>query len=249
MNDVELTFLGTCGWYDSAAGNTVCALVRTPECDIVLDAGNGLYKLSGYRLDRPVYLILSHFHLDHTEGLHTLCRSRFEKGLFICGPEGVGKYADILLDSPFSVKRLSLPFKTDIIELPGGADLLPFGIKALPMVHSDPVLGYRFLLRGKSLAFITDTGYCDNALALARGADTLICECSHLPGEKNPGWPHFNPEEAAELALNSGAGRLIMTHFDSSRYPTAESRAAAVSAAKKIFANTVAAYDGMKIIL
>ncbi|HOW90640.1 MAG TPA: MBL fold metallo-hydrolase, partial [Elusimicrobiales bacterium] len=72
---MEIIFLGTNGWYDTGAGNTLCVLIRTRRFDIVLDAGNGLGKLDRY-VDgkKPVYLFLSHFHLDHVSGLHILLK-------------------------------------------------------------------------------------------------------------------------------------------------------------------------------
>jgi len=36
---MQVTFLGTNGWYDSATGNTVSALISTENYDIILDAG------------------------------------------------------------------------------------------------------------------------------------------------------------------------------------------------------------------
>ena len=44
-------------------------LIDTEECHIVLDAGNGLYKLDELVKDeKPIYLFLSHPHLDHISG-------------------------------------------------------------------------------------------------------------------------------------------------------------------------------------
>ncbi|MEK7333592.1 MAG: ribonuclease Z, partial [Nitrospirota bacterium] len=60
---MKITFLGTNGWYDTATGNTICILVETERYDIILDAGNGLYKADRYISNKkPVYLFLSHFH-------------------------------------------------------------------------------------------------------------------------------------------------------------------------------------------
>ncbi|MFZ0674172.1 MBL fold metallo-hydrolase, partial [Methanoregula sp.] len=79
---MQVTFLGTNGWYDSTTGNTVSALITARDYDIILDAGNGIAKADRYiSQDKPVFLFISHFHLDHTEGLHTLVKFRFRKGL------------------------------------------------------------------------------------------------------------------------------------------------------------------------
>ncbi len=246
---MEIVFLGTNGWYDSATGSTVCALVRTRRFDIVLDAGNGIYKLDKYcDGTKPVFILLSHFHLDHIAGLHTLVKFRFKKGLTICGHKGTRRILGKFINSPFTVPLRQLPYPVKILELPAEAKSLPFKISTLPLEHADPVLGFRLDLEGKVLAYCTDTGYCPNALELARGADLLITECAHLPGETNPGWPHFNPETAGKLANEAGAKRLVLTHFSAARYTTPALRAMALRHARKVFPKTAAASDGLKIL-
>ena len=87
---MKVIFLGTNGWYDTETGNTICTLIQTEQYDIILDAGNGLHRAERY-LDgaKPTFLFLSHFHMDHIEGLHILAKFRFEKGLVLCGPIGM----------------------------------------------------------------------------------------------------------------------------------------------------------------
>lgn len=245
---MELIFLGTSGWYDSPAGNTVCALLRTRRFDIVLDAGNGIYKLDEYcDGSRPVFLLLSHFHLDHTEGLHILTKFRLKKGLTICGPKGARRLLNILINKPFTVPLANLPYPVKILELPGEKAELPFKVKTLPLEHADPVLGFRLEVDGKTVTYCTDTGFCANALELAKGADLLITECAHLPGESNPGWPHFNPETAGRLAAGAGVKQLALTHLSSSRYPTPASRKLALNHARKTFAGTLLGRDGLRV--
>jgi len=242
----SLTFLGTNGWYDTATGNTVCALIKTRRWDIVLDAGNGLYKLDRYcDGKKPVFILLSHFHIDHIAGLHTLVKFKFGKGLTICGQRGTRRVLARFMNRPFTVPLDRLPYPVRIVELPSEKDRLPFSVETLPLVHADPVLGFRLEADGKTVTYCTDTGYCPNALELARGADLLITECAHLPGETNPHWPHFNPETAARLAAEAGAKRLIMTHFSAERYHKPGLRVMALRLAKKAFPRTVAARDGL----
>ncbi len=248
MANMELIFLGTNGWYDSGTGNTVCALIKTERYDIVLDAGNGLHKLDKYcDGERPVFILLSHFHIDHIAGLHTLVKFRLKKGLTICGPAGARRVLNTFVNKPFTMPFRGLPYLVKVLELPADAKKLPFKIRTLPLVHADPVLGMRLELEGKILTYCTDTGYCPNALALAKGADLLITECAHLPGEQNPAWPHFNPETAGRLALEAGVKRLALTHFSADRYPSEKTRAKALRSARGIFPRAVAAKDGLTL--
>ena len=77
---MKITFLGTNGWYPTATGDTPCILIETKEHYIVLDAGNGIYKLDRYITEnKPISLFISHFHIDHTSGLHTLAQFHFSQ--------------------------------------------------------------------------------------------------------------------------------------------------------------------------
>lgn len=245
---MKVVFLGTNGWYDTGTGNTVCAVIKTARWDIVLDAGYGIHRLDQH-VDgkKPVFILLSHFHIDHIAGLHTLVKFRLKAGLTICGQAGTRRVLKQFVNRPFTVPLDKLPYPVKILELPSEAGKLPFKLKTLPLVHADPVLGFRLALDGKAVAYITDTGYCPNALELARGADLLITECAHAPGETNPGWPHFNPETAGKLAAEAGVKQLVMTHFSSDRYRTAAARAVAMKITRKIFKNAISAKDGLEI--
>ena len=245
---MEIIFLGTNGWYDTEIANTLCVLVKTREYDIVLDAGNGFHKLDKY-VDgtKPVYLFLSHFHLDHIVGLHTLLKFDLKKGLRICGGAGARRTLGLLLRRPFTAPLDKLRFKAEVLELPSQLKKIPFKVSCLPLVHADPVLGYRFELDGKIIAFCTDTGYCKNSVKLAAKADLLISECAYLPGEEKPGWPHMNPETAAALASEAGAKKLVLVHFDAVRYPQLSDRNKAAALVRKTFGSAVAAYDGMRM--
>ena len=247
---MKLIFLGTNGWYDTPTGSAVSALLRTERFDIVLDAGNGFSKLDQYCDGaKPVFILLSHFHIDHIAGLHTLVKFRFRKGLTICGGRGARRVLNTFVNRPFTMPLRKLPYPVKVLELPAELAKLPFKLTTLPLVHADPVLGLRLELEGKSIAYCTDTGYCPNALALASGADLLITECAHLPGETNPSWPHFNPETAGKLALEAGVKRLVLTHFSADRYRTKKLRAMALRRAREIFPKTTAARDGLELTL
>lgn len=247
---MRITFLGTNGWYDTDTGNTVCILIRTERFDLVLDAGTGFSKLDRSipaGTERGLYLFLSHFHLDHIMGLHSLAKFNFPRGLSIWGPEGARTAMGTIINTPFSMPLADLPFDVAIHEIPADIELLPFPVEARPMQHSSLTLGYRFTIDGKVIAYCPDTGYCENAVAIARDADLLIAECAFKSGEHADNWPHLNPETAARIAREGNAERLVLVHFDAQRYPTLQDRKEAETVAKKTFEHTVAALDGMEI--
>ncbi|MFA6034452.1 MAG: MBL fold metallo-hydrolase [Myxococcota bacterium] len=242
-------FLGTSGWYDSGTGNTVCTVLEYPEFNIILDAGGGFAKLDRYiDLEKPAYLFLSHLHLDHISGLHTLPKYAFRHDLHILLAKGSVNALKVFMDFPYTApastfkKRMNYGIR--ITALPARSIELPFRLSTLPMVHSVETTGARIEAAGKVVSYVMDTGYCENAVELSRNADLLIAECTHRPGEKNPEWPHLAPEEAARVALMASCKKLVLTHFDANRYPTMASREASGRIARKTFKNTTSGCDG-----
>ncbi len=245
---MKVHFLGTNGWYDTGTGNTICILIRTEEEEIVLDAGNGFYKVEEQvrgQGARTGYLFLSHFHLDHVEGLHMLNTLKSFKRMTIAGPLGTKKVIETLINKPFTAPLAMLPYAVDVVELPKELHRIPFSLETLPLLHADLTLGYRISIAGKVLVYCPDTGYCDNAVRIARHADLLITECAYRIGETETSWPHLNPEGAARIAREAGAKNLVLVHFDASRYKTLDDRKHAEKHARTIFPNTVSAVDGM----
>lgn len=247
---IKIIFLGTNGWYDTKTGNTICALLEAKDYSIILDAGNGIYKIEKYiNFEKPAFLFLTHFHLDHIVGVHILTKFQFRQGLNIYGQKGTKKILNKLINQPFTVPIKDLHYKVKINEISEGKYFLPFLVEVKFLVHSSPCLGYRFELDGKKITYCTDTGICQNFKELTKNVDLLITECSLKSGQKSPKWPHLTPEEAAKIALESGVKKLILTHFDSGNYKTIKERKEAEKIARTIFKNTTAAVDGLEFKL
>ncbi len=241
----KITFLGTNGWYDTDTGNTICVLIETKRCYIVLDAGNGLYKLDRYIKDKkPIHLFLSHFHFDHIAGLHVLAKFKFKQGICIYGPPGTKSILDSFVAKPFTAALNKLPFKVTVKEISEGRRRAPVPMTAKWLYHSTPCMGYRFEVDGKTVTYCTDTGICDSAVELGREADIFITECALPPGMTMDEWPHLNPENAAFLAGSAAAKKLILTHFDAAFYTKQAQRKVAERTARKVFKNSFAAKDG-----
>ncbi len=242
--------MGTNGWFDSDTGNTVSILVEGTEYDIVLDAGFGIAKLSRCSTgEKPVYLFISHLHLDHIAGMHTLALNKFTKGLFIMVQENDAPLLQRIMSVPYTLPLETLPFSSTVLQVPRRANELPFRATFLPMEHAVHTLGVRLEIDDRVIAYCPDTGYCNNAVTLARNADLLIAECAYLPQESNAGWPHLNPETAARVAREANAKRLALTHFDAQRYETLRERQQAQDKAAEIFPHTFMTTDGLSLVV
>ena len=249
---MKITFLGTNGWYATETGNTPCILLDTNDYYIILDAGDGIYKLDRYiKTEKPIYLFLSHFHLEHIFGVHILDKFKFKQGIRIYGKLGVKKAIDTIANKPFTHSWNDLSYKISIEEVQEGEHDVPFPYECRLLPHGDPSMGYRLNLDNKVITYCTDTGPHKDVLKLAEGADVFISECAFKPRQKtDTNWGinlHMNPESAARIAKNAEVKQLILTHFDADNYKTKEERKEAEAVARKIFENTIAAFDGMEL--
>jgi ribonuclease BN (tRNA processing enzyme) len=243
---MKITFLGTNGWYDTPTGSTLSAVVDAGSFAIVMDAGFGLYKLRGLPAkNKRIYLFISHLHLDHICGLHTLPLFKF-KSLDIFCQKGMKKHLEYFLNHPFTVSPKQLPYPVRITEIIPGKYKKPIPFECLPLKHADPCLGYRFSFGKKIVTYCCDTGICKNDELLARDADMLIHECAFLPGITS-NWGHTNPEEAAALAKRANAKKLVLTHFAADTYRSGAIKKRSQGIAKKIFPATIMASDGLTL--
>jgi ribonuclease Z len=247
---MKVIFLGTNGWFCTKTGETPCILIDSEKYYIVLDAGNGIRKLDVHITEeKPIYLFLSHFHLDHTFGLHILPVFNFKQGMTIVVKKGGKEVLNTLVNKPFAEAISDFSTETSVIEIPEEKDKLPFKVKNFEMFHSDPSLSCRFYLDGKIIAYSGDAGISENSISLAQDADLLIHECSLLSGGNDEGWGHTNPEELSKLAKDANVKKLAMTHFDASLYKTFEDRDKAEEIVKKNFPNAQAMRDDQVIEL
>lgn len=94
---------------------------------------------------------------------------------------------------------------------------------------------------GDSIAFVTDTRYCPNAIQIAQNARVLLCESTYLDAERDLAYAHYHltAKQAATIARDAHVEQLILTHF-SARYLNP---LAFEEEAKPIFPNTFIAQD------
>lgn len=241
---MKIIFLGTNGWYDSVTGSTVSALIDSKEAYIILDAGFGLVKARDYiKEDKPVFLFITHFHLDHICGLHAVSRLGLKQPLTIVSHKGLNKMLKNVFNHPYAMPLKGISFKVKTLEVKEGHHSLPIKFECLKLDHIDYTFGYRFYLEDKIISYCSDTKPCENDLKLAKDADVLIHECGYSVRPEKDFWGHTDPEEAGEIAKKAGVKKLCLTHFGPNAFDSKAKRLIGEKRAKKIFKNTVAAFD------
>ena len=243
-----VTLLGTNGWFDTETGQTMSTLIRTNDYSIILDAGFGIRKAKALiDFSKPTYFLLSHLHLDHTAGLHLLDYLDFKLPLKFVVPSGQQEELRALVRPPYmsALPEDAEVFGTDELDKAG----LPFGITTLPLCHPVPDNGFRLEIEGKTIVYLSDTGYCENAVKLAKDADLCIAECGALPGMAGPISMHMNPEICAKLAVEANVKQMVLTHFSGANYTSTADRLNAANAARSICPTLIAGFDNMEFVL
>ncbi|MDR1960860.1 MAG: MBL fold metallo-hydrolase [Gracilibacteraceae bacterium] len=222
------------------------AAARTPEETILFDAGPDLRtQLLAANIRDVDVIFLSHWHFDHFAGLgemeYYVKLWRKEPVLLYLLPEAEADLwaAFPFLDDVFTVRQLS--YGQEYV-FGGGLRVTP-----LPAAHSIPTAG--FLLRAeKSLAYFTDTaGLPPVTKEYVRGVDTLVCDAT-FHGENWFPHSHMNTEEAAALAREVGAGRVLLTHL-AMHYSDPVTTAALTEELRALGGAVGLAFDGMDIEL
>jgi len=101
------------------------------------------------------------------------------------------------------------------------------------------------LVKGRKISYVADTILCKGANILAKNADLLISEGTHLEDirEKTEKYMHLTVKDAAILASENNAKKLIITHI-SQRY---KEPSEILAEAKTYFSNSSVAEDFMKV--
>jgi ribonuclease BN (tRNA processing enzyme) len=222
---IRVTVLGSGTCVPSLVRSSCSVLMRVGEKQLVFDAGPGTMRRlleAGTDIYHIDYLLLSHFHPDHSAELVPLLFAtqypdahRRRKRLTVIGGPGLKHFFESLVAVYGHWIQLAED-KIDFLELedrPGNAfDEAGFRITVAPMVHNPESLAYRVETpSGASVVYSGDTDYADRLVTLSRRAGLLICESAVPDEEKIPG--HLTPALAGRIASEAAVQRLMLTHF------------------------------------
>jgi ribonuclease BN (tRNA processing enzyme) len=217
---MTLTVLGCSGSVpgpDSAASGY---LVEAQGYRLLIDLGHGAFGALQRHTDPAAVdaIVVTHLHADHCLDLTAYVvalrhggadRFRTHGRIPLIGPSGTRDRLEAAYD-PLG-RKLAL-HELFGFSTPSAGELGPFRIAYAPMNHPTPTNAVRVSFGGRSLVYSADTGECPELVALAEGADTLLCEATLGPDDEYVPNLHLTGRQAGEHASQAGVGRLIVTH-------------------------------------
>lgn len=235
---LKLTILGSsAAWSERTGRPSSSYLVERGDEALVLDLGQGsLSALFGHRDPSSIAAVaVSHEHGDHHVDLIPL-RNLLRYG-YADGPRSVGLHVPNELRRRYEV-FLDEPGFLDILPGPelreGRRTIGPFELEARRVMHSEFSFAFRVTGAGQpdapGLVYSGDCGRVEDLLPLIHAGDTLLCEAFWSTLEPVAGANHLSASQAAGVARQSGAARLILTHVLDAHGPQA-----ALDAASTIF--------------
>ena len=235
-------------------GNTSCVEVRGAEGTLlVLDAGTGIRPL-GRALGasvRRIHVLLSHFHMDHIQGLGFFAPLYDpEVEIHLWGPGSAtldlrGRLMRYLSPPLFPVHLRDLP-RLVLHDLPAGEfEVGEFRVRSDRVAHPGFTVGYRIAANGATLAYLSDhepalgaprfplEAAWTSGYELARDADLLVHDAQYTLEEyaAHVGWGHSAIDHAVAFAALAGARRLVTFHHDPAHDDDAVDRLTAAAAA------------------
>ncbi|MBI9001407.1 MBL fold metallo-hydrolase [Corynebacterium sp. CCM 9185] len=223
---MKLTILGCTGSLGAPKGPASGYLLRgTRGPAVIMDFGPGtLAALQEVQDPADAHVMFSHLHADHCMDFPSLMvwrryhpASAAPARNLCCGP----------IDLPTRMGRLSSDIEGEVDDMSDSFAFVPwrhgeaqivadFTVTPYSVVHPIEAYGLRVEepATGRVLAYSGDTGWCENLIELARGADVFLCEATW--GDESQGKPeamHLSGQEAGRAARLAGVRALVLVHI------------------------------------
>ena len=217
-------------------GHTSCIAVSADgdhHPSLVLDAGTGLRSLTARLGGRPYSgaVLLSHLHWDHVQGLPFFAAGdRDDARVHLLLPAQDGRsgrdlLAQTLSPPAFPILPEGLRGDWTFTALPEGTCVVEgFTVTSVDATHKGGrTLAHRVERDGASVVYLPDhapaAGVSAELRELLRNVDVLVHDAQFLEGERPVAvdYGHSTVQDAVALAVESGAGTLLLFHHAPTR--------------------------------
>jgi ribonuclease BN (tRNA processing enzyme) len=249
---MEITVVGSGTVVPRLERRQSCVVVEAGGETLFFDLGSGAVRgmlragLDPFAVDR---IFFTHFHPDHTVDVVPLLFSikygaeeERSRTLYLTGSEPFLAFwssvtsvwgESILGDYPTRVTELPH-------ECPDPLDLPGCRLSWAPAEHRPESIAYRLDGEEGSFVYTGDTEDSESVVDLARGAQTMLIECSFPDKSPVPG--HLTPSGVARIASEAGVRRVVLTHV----YPAADELDLRAEVGRGFGGEVIVAHDGMR---
>jgi ribonuclease BN (tRNA processing enzyme) len=264
---MEIKVVGSGTVVPRLARRQSCVAVEAGGETLLFDLGSGSVRgmlhadLDPFAVDR---IFFTHFHPDHTVDVVPLlfamkysAEGQRTRPLHLAGPEPfrrfwkavtnvwgefmLGEYPIEISELPHDGRRRFLRRvrprggrSPSALELPGCR------VSWAPVRHRPESIAYRLQTGDGAFVYTGDTEYSESVVELARGAHTMLIECSFPNDSPVPG--HLTPSSAAKIATEAGVERVVLTHI----FPAADELDLAAEVGCGYEGEVIVAEDGLQ---
>ncbi|MCK9444742.1 MAG: MBL fold metallo-hydrolase [Tissierellaceae bacterium] len=276
--DLKITFWGVRGSKPTPSrdtilfgGNTSCVQIETKKKNFIFDGGTGLAVLGkkmfdGGKADADIFF--SHLHWDHIQGLPFFMPLYEEGNTFTLYGQDKKElsFEDAIINQmkapyfPITMEMMKADYEfigintDEEFVFQDGTKISTFEVN-----HPSGCLAFKIEKGASKVVYSTDTEPMEGQrrgefLEFIKGADILIYDTHYTDEEYigglcggKKGWGHSTWEEGTVISKEGNIGNLILFHHKDDRSDRQQQEIEVL--AKQKFKNTIAAREGMVIIV
>ncbi|MFP3194567.1 MAG: MBL fold metallo-hydrolase [Caldivirga sp.] len=222
---MRVTFLGVGGWVSMPWLNHPSILIETSDARLLVDAGEGSYRLLRRCLNLDVdaldAIVVTHSHGDHILGLPSYVLMAGSRGLrlnVIAPRQAIDDLMAIIKAT--HIQQYASSLNPMPVEVPSEPTLVArfkgTGIYVVGVNHTVEAMAVKVVdSSGSCITYSGDTAPSRQLVDLARGCGALIHEASGNPGfeEEAHRHGHSTVNDAVKAAVEAGVRLLVLTHF------------------------------------
>lgn len=235
---MECLVLGCDGAYPSANGACSSYLLTDQEgTSILMDLGSGALGRLMAVMDPAALdgVFVTHWHADHASDLLVL------RYYLLVMQRRLTLYAPSV---PDPLRSLCEEPEFDLRDLAPGFSVGGLVIETVPTRHPVPCLALRVTVGNRSLVYTGDTNTSAALTSFCQGADLLLCDAAYTDAQWDESLPHLSASKAAQMALDAGVKRLVLTHCPPHNDPHT-----LLQEARAVFPDSSIAFAGLRLSL
>ena len=211
-------------------GNTTCFEISTDNHQIIFDAGSGFQNVK-FSNQYASFLLLSHFHHDHLQGLPFNPQIFDQKNEIIISSDLCN--IDIVEET---IRRYFSPpyFPIDVVSLLPNIKFLPFNrvqeqldthfsLSSIKLNHPGGSTGYKLKRNNTSFIFLCDNEFEEDQVKdltnFSEQADLLVWDGMFTEKElaEKKGWGHSSIKQAIDFNTGANCKKMVITHHSPQR--------------------------------